>query len=104
MKNNIIIFTLITLLIGTNVALPILGDNSENTNYSIASKSDHSTLNIENGKPDKIRDILEELIDKFAIIDDKKTNPGYVILEEQPPFEIYKKSVQEIVSLEETEK
>ena len=49
MKNNIIVFALITLLIGTNVALPILGDNSENTNYSIACKSVESTLNIENG-------------------------------------------------------
>jgi tRNA(Ile2)-agmatinylcytidine synthase len=37
-------------------------------------------------------------------MDDKKTNPGYVILEEQPSFNIYQKSVREIVTLEDTEK
>ncbi|MCK5636221.1 MAG: DUF1743 domain-containing protein, partial [Thermoplasmatales archaeon] len=62
------------------------------------------SIKIENGDPKKIRVILEEIIDSYARFDDKKTNPGFVILKEQPSFDIYKKSVKAIVSLEETEK
>jgi tRNA(Ile2)-agmatinylcytidine synthase len=43
------------------------------------------------------------LIEKYARMDDKKTNPGYVILEKQPTFDIYQKSVRGIVTLEDTE-
>ncbi|MCK4902367.1 MAG: DUF1743 domain-containing protein, partial [Thermoplasmatales archaeon] len=62
------------------------------------------SIKIENGDPKKIRVILEEIIDSYARFDDKKTNPGFVILKEQPSFDIYEKSVKAIVSLEETEK
>ena len=62
------------------------------------------SLKVDNGHPEKIRTMVEELIDKYARVDDNQTNPGYVILEKQPSFDIYKQSVHEIVSLKETEK
>ena len=61
------------------------------------------SINLENGDPAKIRLIIEECIDKYARFDDKKTNPGFVILKGQPSFDIYEKSVKGIVTLEETE-
>ena len=36
-------------------------------------------------------------------MEDENTNPGFVILQDQPPFEIYEKAVREIASLKETE-
>ncbi len=62
------------------------------------------SINLENGDPKKIKEIIEEFIDKYARFDDKKTNPGFVILKKRPSSEIYEKSVKGIVSLEETEK
>ena len=59
-------------------------------------------IKTKNGK--EIRPVLEEILDKYAMVDDKNTNPGFVILEEQPPFNIYEKAVREIVKLEEIEK
>lgn len=61
------------------------------------------SINLENGDPKKIKEIVEEFIDKYARFDDKKTNPGFVILKGQPSFDIYEKSVKGIVTLEETE-
>ncbi|MCK4365061.1 MAG: DUF1743 domain-containing protein [Thermoplasmatales archaeon] len=61
------------------------------------------SINLENGDPKKIKEIIEEFIDKYARFDDKKTNPGFVILKGQPSFDIYEKSVKGIVTLEETE-
>ena len=50
-----------------------------------------------------MRRILEEQIDRYAKFDDKQTNPGFVILEEKPPFDIYEKTVKGIVTLQEIE-
>jgi len=62
------------------------------------------SIKIEKGDLKKIRGMIEEIINKYARFDDKKTNPGFVILKKQPSSEIYEKSVKGIVSLEETEK
>ena len=62
------------------------------------------SIKLDNGSPKKIRNIIEEIVDKYAKFDDIQTNPGYVILEEQPSFDIYEKSVKEIISLKDIEK
>jgi tRNA(Ile2)-agmatinylcytidine synthase len=61
------------------------------------------SINIENGNPKKIRQIIEKVIDKYARFEDRLTNPGFVILQEPPSFNIYEKSVKGIVSLKEIE-
>lgn len=61
------------------------------------------SINVENGNPKKIRRIIEEVIDKYARFEDELTNPGFVILQEPPSFNIYEKSVRGIVSLKEIE-
>jgi len=60
------------------------------------------SIQVEGGNQSKIRSIVEEAIKKYAQMDDDQTNPGFVLLEEPPPFENYEKAVKEIVSIEET--
>jgi tRNA(Ile2)-agmatinylcytidine synthase len=60
------------------------------------------SIQFKNGKRKKIRSILENILNKYARVDDKDTNPGFVILDEQPCFSLYEKTVREIVSLKET--
>jgi tRNA(Ile2)-agmatinylcytidine synthase len=50
---------------------------------------------------EKIKKIVKEIIQKDAKIDDKNTNPGFVLLRQQPKIEIYKNSVTRIVTLQE---
>ncbi len=61
------------------------------------------SIRIEDGNPKKINRLTEKVIDKYVIFEDKQTNPGFVLLQEQPSFNIYKKSVKEIVTLKEIE-
>ena len=60
------------------------------------------SIQFKNGKRKKIRSILENILNKYARVDDKDTNPGFVIIDEQPCFSLYEKTVREIVSLKET--
>ena len=57
----------------------------------------------ENCNDNKIKKIVELVIDKHAKLEDKNTNPGFVILQKQPSLETYEKAVREIVSLKEIE-
>lgn len=50
----------------------------------------------------EVRDIVLDVVDKFARLDDENTNSGIVILEEKPGFEVYINAVREVVSLDET--
>ena len=61
------------------------------------------SIKLENCNTKVVRKILEGLIDRYAKFDDNKTNPGYVILEEQPSIDIYEKAVKKIVTLQEIE-
>jgi tRNA(Ile2)-agmatinylcytidine synthase len=61
------------------------------------------SIKLENGNKIVVRKILEDFIYRYAKFDDNKTNPGYVILEEQPSFDIYEKAVKKIVTLQEIE-
>ncbi|MCK5030216.1 MAG: DUF1743 domain-containing protein [Thermoplasmatales archaeon] len=57
----------------------------------------------ENCNDNKIKKIVELVIDKHAKLEDENTNPGFVILQKQPSLETYEKAVREIVSLKEIE-
>ena len=59
------------------------------------------SINIKDDNKKKIMSIIEEVVTKYARFDDKLTNPGFVILEEKPSFDVYDKAVKGIVSLEE---
>ncbi|HDM67131.1 MAG TPA: DNA-binding protein, partial [Thermoplasmatales archaeon] len=50
----------------------------------------------------EIKNIVEEEVVSH-MREEENTNPGFVILEEQPPYEVYKKTIHEIVRLEEIE-
>jgi tRNA(Ile2)-agmatinylcytidine synthase len=60
------------------------------------------SIHIENGEQKKIRHIVERVMRKYARVDDEQTNPGFVLIDEPPSFELYEKTVKEIVSIEET--
>jgi tRNA(Ile2)-agmatinylcytidine synthase len=47
---------------------------------------------------------VKQIIDKYARLEDENTNSGFVLLEDQPSYKIYEKTVKEIVLLEETKK
>jgi len=57
----------------------------------------------ENCNDNKIKKIVELVIDKHAKLEDENTNPGFVILQKRPSLETYEKTVIEIVSLKEIE-
>ena len=44
-------------------------------------------------------EIIEDVIERYTMFNGENTNPGYVALEEQPPYDIYLKAVREVVSL-----
>jgi len=54
---------------------------------------------IGNYNDSRIKEIVENSVDEYARLEDENTNSGFVILREQPSFEIYKKTVQEIAYL-----
>ena len=56
----------------------------------------------ENNNEDKFQKILEIIIDKYAKLEDKNTNSGFVIFKKQPSLTNYKRTVKEIVSLKDT--
>ncbi len=62
------------------------------------------SLQIEGENHDSIQSSIEEILKTYAQIDDPQTNPGYIIMDSQPPFGIYEKTVREIVTLEETKR
>jgi len=52
---------------------------------------------------EKPKEIIEEIINEYARLEDKKTNPGYVLLNKKPSYKIYKKTAKQVVTLRETE-
>jgi len=49
----------------------------------------------------KIENIVKSTIEKYAKLENKNTNPGYVISQRRPSIEVYEWSVKRIVTLEE---
>jgi tRNA(Ile2)-agmatinylcytidine synthase len=49
----------------------------------------------------KITEIIEYVFSEYAYIDDENTNPGYVLMENKPSYDLYYKAVREIISLDE---
>jgi len=52
---------------------------------------------------EKPKEIIEEIINEYARLDDKKTNSGYVLLNKKPSQKIYEKTAKQVVTLKETE-
>ncbi|GAH09191.1 unnamed protein product, partial [marine sediment metagenome] len=52
----------------------------------------------------KISDIIEEILSRYSRLEDKNTNPGFIISEKQPSLRLYENAVKEVVSLKNTEK
>jgi tRNA(Ile2)-agmatinylcytidine synthase len=50
---------------------------------------------------DRVKKIVLKVFEDYAHLKDKNTNPGFVILEEQPDLRVYNKGVQEILELNE---
>lgn len=57
------------------------------------------TRDLEKSDNKKIKNIVKEIVEKNARIEDKNTNPGFVILKDQPDGKTYKKSVTQIVTI-----
>jgi len=52
---------------------------------------------------DKIREIVVKSIDEQARLEDENTNSGFVLIDNQPSFETYDKTVKEVIKLEDIE-
>lgn len=50
-----------------------------------------------------LRDLTEKVVKQYAMLDGENTNPGFVVVEHPPPYELYVKAVREIVSLKTVE-
>ena len=48
----------------------------------------------------KIKKIAKSVVEKHSKMEDEKTNPGFVILQNQPSYQQYKKAVTEVVSID----
>jgi len=70
-------------------------------NKKIFCYSKESRKNLLDSDTKKLILIVENIVEKYARLEDKKTNSGFVITKKQPPFEYYEKTVREIVSLKE---
>jgi len=57
------------------------------------------THDLEKSDHKKIKNIVKEVVEKNARTEDENTNPGFVILKDQPDGETYKKSVTQIVTI-----
>jgi len=52
-----------------------------------------------NSNTNHIRETVEKTLDESARLDDENTNSGFVLMSKQPSYDIYKKTVREIVLL-----
>jgi tRNA(Ile2)-agmatinylcytidine synthase len=66
--------------------------------------SKESSKNLSDSDIKEISNIVENIVDKYARLDDKKTNSGFVITKKQPSFGFYEKTVKDIVSLNDVKK
>jgi tRNA(Ile2)-agmatinylcytidine synthase len=51
----------------------------------------------------EIKRKVKKMVDEHARLEDENTNPGFVIARKKPNFEVYKKAVTQIISLNEIE-
>lgn len=57
---------------------------------------------IDKSEYESINNIVSKTIEEEARIDDKNTNPGFVLLNKKPDVDFYKKTVRQIVYIDET--
>lgn len=67
----------------------------------ILSYVESSSKNYYEIKIDKIKKIIEKIIEVDSEIKDKNTNPGFVLLEDQISVDLYERAVREVIYLEE---
>ncbi|UCD14677.1 MAG: DUF1743 domain-containing protein [Thermoplasmatales archaeon] len=60
------------------------------------------TQDIDKSDYKEVKNIVRETVEVNARTDDENTNPGFVLLEKRSDFELYKKTVTQIVSIDET--
>lgn len=63
--------------------------------------STHFTSELEKHDQEEVYEIVRDVLKKQAYLSDENTNPGCVLLTKQPPLDIYKKAVRQIVILDE---
>ena len=70
-------------------------------NREILSYTKSSYKNYYKTKIDKIKKIIEKIIEIDSEIKEKNTNPGFVLLEDQISIDLYERAVREVIDLEE---
>ncbi len=86
----------ISIEIGKGLGKKIKFGEIKNKDIYCYEKSIVKELNIEN-----VKDIVIKTVDEFARLEDDNTNSGIVLTDRKPLFNIYKKTVREIVKLHE---
>jgi len=89
----------ISIRIGKGTSKKKIGCYKKNNIFSFEKSSDYE---IKNEEIMVVKDIITEIIDKYAKLDDKNTNSGFVIFRKKPSTKFYKKAVQKIVTLDDT--
>jgi len=71
-----------------------IGEIREKEVFSYETSSDDSNY-------DRLKEIVEQVIEEYAILGDENTNSGFVFFRNPPSYEVYLKTVRGIVSLKE---
>jgi tRNA(Ile2)-agmatinylcytidine synthase len=70
-------------------------------NKKIICFSKSNNLKNFNNHLDRVRNIISDVFNDYARIEDINTNPGFVILKKKPSFDVYKKGVRDILTVNE---
>jgi tRNA(Ile2)-agmatinylcytidine synthase len=63
----------------------------------------YSEISSEYSDTEKVRSIVQETVDQCAMLDDRNTNSGFVIIKKKPSSTVYENAVKGIVALNEVE-
>lgn len=91
----------ISIQIGKGTSKKKIGCYKKNNIFSFDKSSNY---NIKNKDIRIVKDIIIQIIDKYAKLDDENTNSGFVIFRKKPSKKFYKKAVQKIITLDDTVK
>ncbi len=89
----------ISIQIGKGTSKKKIGCYKKNNIFSFDKSSNY---NIKNKDIRIVKDIIIQIIDKYAKLDDENTNSGFVIFRKKPSKKFYKKAVQKIITLDDT--
>jgi tRNA(Ile2)-agmatinylcytidine synthase len=87
-----------------NAALYVRLGNGYGRRFEIGEISGRPIYAYENGREagdkEEVFDKIKDLVEKWAVFDDEKTNPGFAVSERKVPESFYWKAVRTVVSLE----